>query len=222
MKLHRFIGDYSISDDKIFSREKELVHQIRSVLRMRDGDKVVLCDGKGEEATYLIKTEDKGLVFTKEGVSRTSWLPKNNTVLFVSVLKKENFELVVQKASELGISKIVPVISARTVKMGINMDRLKKIAKEASEQSGRGNVPEITDVVSFNEAILFAGKKIILDPKGDKGGSMDADAVFVGPEGGFTDEEISISRDCGAETVCLGKMTMRAETAAIVASYLFS
>lgn len=222
MKIHRFIGDYDIAAEKIHAKDKRLTHRILSVLRIKNGNKIILCDGKGNEAIFSLKLEEKNLFFLREGGVKKAWMPEKNISLFVSILKKENFEFVVQKATELGVKKIIPVISSRTVKTGVNMDRLKKIALEAAEQSGRGNVPEINEPILFGEAILFRGKKAILNPEGRGKIPFGSDAIFIGPEGGWTDDEIKLADSCGAEKISFGKMIMRAETAAIVASFVFS
>jgi 16S rRNA (uracil1498-N3)-methyltransferase len=217
------MGDFDLSSEKIFSEDKELIHQLRSVLKIGKGEKMILCDGKGIEAVFVSVPEGKGMTFIREGSVRSAWTPRKHLTLCLSVPKKENLEIVVQKATELGVSKIIPMISARTVKTGVRNDRLIKIAKEASEQSGRGNVPEISDVMSFTECLSMDGRKIILHPDGEKSGEIsEADMVFIGPEGGWTDEELNSAASAAAVKVCLGPMVMRAETAAIVASFLWS
>lgn len=143
--------------------------------------------------------------------------------LFCSILKKENFEWVVQKATEIGVSVIVPVLTKRTVKTGLNFERLNKIAREATEQSGRGTVPKIRQVVDFTDAIKMRkdfGQALILEqtstgePEIDQVGSV---AILIGPEGGWEEDEISMALDDGWGAWSLGRTTLRAETAAIVA-----
>ena len=158
--------------------------------------------------------------------------------------------MVVQKTTECGISKIVPIISARTIKTGLNLERLKKIAKEASEQSGRSIVPEILEPISFEKSFELVKKNeinILFDSSGeflfektcehDGANTRNFSAekypcfsnrnspqtnIWIGPEGGWTPEEINKTRDLNFKIKSLGKNTLRAETAAIVSTYLIS
>jgi len=228
MKLHRFIGDFNLAEKTLFSEEKELIHQLKSVLKIKQGEKIILCDGKGQEASFSLIFQEKGFVFNRESDIVPAWVPLNKITLCLSVLKKENFELVAQKATELGVSRIIPILSARTVKTGLNMARVIKIAKEAAEQSGRGDIPEILPISSFEKCLAIEGNKIILHPalKNEKdpilNTSVSAKIIFIGPEGGWADEEILVAKQAGVSCVSLGPMTMRSETAAIIASFAFS
>jgi len=225
MKLHRFIGDFNLTEKSLFSEEKELVHQLKSVLKIKQGEKIILCDGKGKEASFSAMFQGKGFVFNRESDIVPAWTPLNKITLCLSILKKENFELTVQKATELGVSKIIPIISARTVKTGLNKERITKIAKEAAEQSGRGDILEILPISSFEKCLAIEGNKIILHPTGKNEKDpiiLKPKIIFIGPEGGWTDEEILVAKQAGISCVSFGPMTMRAETAAIIASFAFS
>lgn len=223
MKLHRFIGSFDVRLKEICSSDKDLIHQLKNVLKIRQGDKLILCDGNGNEATFSFSLKGSNACFNKESEASKAWIPKKKLTLCMAIAKKENFEIVAQKAAELGVSEIIPIISSRTVKKGVRMDRLLKITKEAAEQSGRGDVPKCSEPIAFSEAIFLEGKKVILHPEGANGkGIPQADTIFIGPEGGWTEEELSLAEESGVSKVCLGPMIMRAETAAIVASYLFS
>jgi 16S rRNA (uracil1498-N3)-methyltransferase len=150
---------------------------------------------------------------------------EKKVTLFCAVLKKENFELVVQKATECGVSKIIPIITARTVKTGLNLERLQKIAREASEQSGRSTVPEISEPISFDESLEMTRQndlKILFDISGKFLGktSKNSPAIWIGPEGGWTPEEIKKATQNNFKIASLGPNTLRAETAAIVATYM--
>ena len=143
-------------------------------------------------------------------------------------MKKENFEIAVQKAVEVGVKEIVPIITARTVKFGLNKERLEKIIKEAAEQSGRGILPNLNEAIDFDKAIIEAKNKnevnlffqIGYPPLGHSMSKFKKIGVFVGPEGGWTEEETKIAQSNGFTLVGLGKTILRAETAAIIASYL--
>jgi 16S rRNA (uracil1498-N3)-methyltransferase len=218
------------------------------VIKLEIGETIELCDGKGKNAFGKIKEmKNKKVIVEIEKLNEIK-INENKTTLFCSILKKENFELVVQKATECGISTIVPIISDRTIKTGLNMERLQKIAKEASEQSGRSTVPKIIEPISFDESLKLVEKKD-LNPVRDREGSQRAsisnginvlfDAsgeslfkkdeslslninIWIGPEGGWTNEEIKKAQNLDFKIASLGKLILRGETAAIIASYLIS
>jgi len=115
MRAHRFIGDFDLNKDGISSGDQELIKQLKQVLRLSAGDRVVLCNGKNQEREAEIKLLTKDQVeFELLGkITEISLLPKEVT-LYCAVLKKENFELVVQQATEVGVTKIVPITTKRT------------------------------------------------------------------------------------------------------------
>jgi 16S rRNA (uracil1498-N3)-methyltransferase len=133
---------------------------------------------------------------------------------------------VVQKATECGVKKIVPLISARTVKTGLKKERLEKIIKEASEQSGRGMLPALMETMSFSEALEQAKdneQNFFFDASGssfaDQVLNNNSVGIFVGPEGGWTSDEINLAKEKGCLLASLGQLILRGETAAIIASY---
>lgn len=228
MKLHRFIGAFDCTQKNIVIKDVEQVHQISRVLRLGVGDKCILCDGNKKDAIVEIEA-----VHPKEIVCKLIRLEDNEresdkkVVLYCSVLKRENFEWVVQKATELGVTTIVPFVCERTVKYAVRADRLVSIAHEAAEQSGRGVVPHIERIHTLDEICKHSeGNKenFVCDPyEAEKvipttnRGSV---GVCVGPEGGFTGTEIEQMKSAGFVPVSLGKRILRGETAAIVACAL--
>jgi len=148
--------------------------------------------------------------------------------LYVSILKKDNFEVVTQKATEVGATKIVPIISARTIKKDVNMERLRRIATEASEQSGRTVVPEISVPIDFAVAVDLARENDVNYAFEKEMPEFDNVAVqkfksvglFIGPEGGWLPEELDKMKQNKFVFAGLGKNVLRAETAAIVATFL--
>lgn len=228
-KVHRFIGNFNITEFTLTITEREFVNQVRNVLRLNVGEELILSSGSAEEARAKITSYGNKYVEVSilERMKNTRE-PKRSVTLYLSVLKRENFELAAQKATEVGVARIVPVISARTVKMNINKERVEKITKEAAEQSGRGVVPGIASAMSFEEALIDAKKNdlaLFFDAEGkefkysvlDKIKSV---GIFVGPEGGWTNEEIEKSKEAKLISINLGALTLRAETAVTVASYL--
>ncbi len=226
MKIHRFITPYEIRDGSINMTDSELVHQFRNVLKFKTGEVVMLTNNSNLEATVRIVNMTKDTIefeVIDEKVNNNE--PKNKVTLYLAILKRENFELVVQKATEIGIDKIVPIITKNTVKTGLRHDRLEKIAKEAAELSGRSTVPTITEALEFTDAIEQVKDikdKIIFDISGKMLSEIDIKPtnIFIGPEGGFTEIEISEAKDANFTVASLGTLTLRGETAAIVSTYL--
>lgn len=228
MREDRFFVDFIISKGKVEISNKEVFHQLRIVLKKKIGEKIILFNGR-QECVAEIKNylKDRVKVEILE-IRENKREPKTLVSLYCSVLKKQNFELVVQKTTEIGVKEIVPLICKNTVKQGLNLERLKKIAKEASEQSGRLILPEISKPLKFKEAVKKVenfNSKIIFDISGkDFSNNNFKDnkkfAIFVGPEGGWDKEEIELATRENFEILNLGKLNLRAETAAIIASFL--
>lgn len=232
MRLHRFFttsdlatateGEiFVISDDTIF-------HQLSKVLRAKAGDPVEFFDPQGIAIHGELAELKNKKIAVKVRQRRIHQLPQRSTTLYLAMLKRENFELAVQKATEVGISRIVPLITERTIKTGFNRARIEKIAIEAAEQSGRVSVPELHDPKPYIQAIAATHDlKLFLDFNGTEfDGSMTKDkdviALYVGPEGGWTDNERILAKEAGCRAVSLGAQILRAETAAIIGSYLIA
>lgn len=231
MKIHRFIIPYEIRDNSVTVQDSELIHQFRNVLKFKTGEIVILTNESMLEVTVRIVHMSKDTIqfeVIDEKINTNE--SKNKVILYLAILKRENFELVVQKATEIGVHKIVPIITKNTVKTGLRYDRLEKIAKEAAELSGRSTVPMIIEAMEYKEALQDAQNyqtKIIFDisgnhvtPKKGLGEGSLSKVVFVGPEGGFTENEVTEAKDAGFNVASLGTLTLRGETAAIVSTYL--
>lgn len=230
MREDRFFVDFKISKGEFEIKNKEIFHQLKNVLRKRVGDRVIVFNG-GIEGVAKIRDfyfKDKKIKIEILEIKQNKREPEIFASLFCSILKKENFELVAQKATEVGIKEIVPLICKNTIKLGLNLERLKKIIKEASEQSGRGELPEILKPMEFKKAIERAKNfdlKILFDPSGEnffkfKREKIKTVAIFIGPEGGWDKKEIEMAQKENFEILNLGKLILRAETAGVVASFL--
>lgn len=232
--MHRFYGDFSFDAPVLnLSHHRELVHQLADVLKMKKGEQVALFNDRGQEAICTLEVaHKKELVVLVDSVQTVVIDTQNICALFCAVLKKDNFELVVQKAAEVGVTDIYPVITDRTVKQGLRLDRLYAIATEATEQSHRMRVPAIHPIIdSAKEAMAVAeelgGLHLCLDMSHEQIHDVLAEnkqhkvaSVFVGPEGGWSDAERNMFLQENWRMVSLGDGVYRAETAAIVASYL--
>ncbi len=227
MKIHRFIDNFDLSGKEV-EITGEIAHQMAKVLKLEIGEQVELCDGKGANAQGKIKTLSKNSTIVEiEKIVKEP--PAQKIVsLFCAVLKKENFELVVQKATECGVDKIIPIITTRTIKMGLNMERLQKISREACEQSHRSILPEVSEPMSFEESLELAKQNdvnIIFNADGENFAhsaiaKSAKQGIWIGPEGGWTPEEIQLAEKNNFKKISLGTNILRGETAAIVSTFL--
>ena len=228
MRLHRFIGTFDVDAAHIDAQDSGLAHQIANVFRLRESDEVILCDGNGRERTFaIVELGKRQTSFTARGDVRTCPAPRREVTLCAALLRRENFELVVQKAVECGVTRIVPLVTRRTVKQAFRADRLGKIAVEAAEQCGRGFVPAIANTMTLEEALVVhagAATKAFCDfggmPAAKALQGSGAAVLFIGPEGGWDAEERALAERRGCGIADLGAMTLRGETAAIVAAWL--
>lgn len=230
--MHRFFGEFNFNADTIkISEDHAVAHQLRDVLKMKKGDQVALFNEKGEEAFCRIDIiSKKELLLRIDRIEQKNSETERHTHLFCAVLKKDNFELVVQKATEVGVTDIHPIITDRTIKQGLRFDRLERIAIEATEQSGRMRVPTVHEIEALDDAVNIAeqmsGLHICLDMSAETIQSVlskksETVCVFIGPEGGWSDAERKLFQEKeGWKMVSLGDGVYRAETAAIIAGYL--
>lgn len=230
MRLHRFIVENTLFNKSHKITKPEIVNQIKRVLRLKKGEDFIISNGQGHESVVTISAVTNNFIEIKtKKKTESTKEPQNKVTLYCSILKKENFELVAQKATEVGVSEIYPLISDRTVKLNLNQARLEKIILEAAEQSGRGIIPVLHDPLTFAEASQKSSKndlnlffeptaKNIFDKKLLKG--KNNIGVFVGPEGGWSEEEIKEAEKNTFKNINLGKLILRGETAAIIASFL--
>ncbi|MDO8443182.1 MAG: RsmE family RNA methyltransferase [bacterium] len=237
MRLNRFFGNFDLKAETIKSSDEELINQLKNVLRLNNGDEIILCDGKLNEASCVIESIGRSeVVFKIVKVWQNKKEFSADIILYCSVLKRENFELVIQKAVELGVKEIVPIIAKRTIKLGLRADRAQKIIKEAAEQSGRGILPILRQEMPFADAVRSAESNDLnlfceLDKKPISDSGIDFSkykkiGVFIGPEGGWDEEELQVvnnppsqgsGRASNFKVVGLSPFTLRAETAAIAA-----
>lgn len=232
-----------LREGDVITLDKENSHYISSVLRMREGEEVMLVGDSGKEAVSEVETITKNEVALRVvKVSDNDSEPRLNITLYQCVSKGERMDLTIQKSVELGVSTIVPVWSSRCVvkKEAVignasKNDRWQKIALEAARQSGRGKVPAVTDGMKYSQALKQAADEcdLVLFPWEEargltlKGALQDKEltkiGIFIGPEGGFSEEEAAEAKENGAIPVTLGKRILRTETAgpAVLSMLLF-
>lgn len=222
-----FIPPENFQGDYVISFNKQLINQLKKVLRAKEGDKFWLFDNSGFEylgqLIELLNNQVKFLLIDKRLSFREVDL---QVFLYQSLIKADKFEWVLQKAAELGVKAIIPIISSRCILRQISqmkMKRYQEILREATEQCGGAIIPELFSPINFSEAIKYAAKqpgiKMIAWEK-EKENKLMIDkevSIFIGPEGGFTDEEIILANNFNIPSISLGSRILRSETAAISA-----
>jgi 16S rRNA (uracil1498-N3)-methyltransferase len=227
-----FVSEENVGEDRI-RIDGDDVNHIRNVLRMSVGERVVVSAGKGVDYECEIEAmQDMEIVLhICEERPAVTELPVE-LVLFQALPKKDKMELVIQKAVELGAAAVVPVRTKRCVvkldakKEEKKLARWRTIAEAAAKQSGRGILPEIGEVQSFDEALRTAKRlDTVLIPYElceDMAGSVEtmkgavkkkSVGIFIGPEGGFERGEVEAAIREGAVPISLGKRILRTETA---------
>src|SRR3989338_3038374 len=145
MKLHRFFVEERIAPEgRVVIRDGRILHQWRAVLRLQAGNEVILFDGFGaDHRCELASIEKKEAVCLVRESVKSAAAPSRQLFLFVSLIKRVRFEWLLEKATELGIAQIRPVIADRSEVKKFNLERAKEIVREAAEQSGRGPLPAL-------------------------------------------------------------------------------
>ncbi len=229
MRLHRFyIGDVHPSGANITINSIDLIHQWKNVFRMHEGDEVILFNTSNEEYICALETIDRKSATLRVRSTAHGARAQRPLILCAALVKKDNFDLILQKATELGATEIIPIISERSEKKGLNKERAERILIEASEQCGRTDIPKVHIPTDFEHALdeLPSNTAIIgFDPTGTNFDpqifTRDELALFIGPEGGWAEHEIDALQSRG-KLIQLPTFVLRAETAAIAAMTLAS
>jgi 16S rRNA (uracil1498-N3)-methyltransferase len=219
---HRIYTREPLTGDVTIGGE-ELHHAVR-VVRVRDGEEVELFDGQGHAASGIVvrSSGSDGLVVRvgKPIESRESPIAVD---LAMAIIQLEKFELVLQKATELGVRSIIPIVTDRVEirpeRYRGKQERWEKIVFEATKQSGRAVIPKLEAAKKFDEILDREGQKILFDADVEPTSvlSPQSSVLLIGPEGGWSEREITLARDRGCTFERLGPRRLRAETAAIVA-----
>ncbi|NMB42833.1 MAG: 16S rRNA (uracil(1498)-N(3))-methyltransferase [Clostridiales bacterium] len=234
--MYRFyVDETDISEDNIVIRCSDVNH-IKNVLRLNPNDPIIICNGKGKDYNCIIEEISKDSVLTKIINSTTNENELATKIyLFQGIPKKDKMEWIIQKAVELGVYEIIPVSTKRTIvkisnqkKEKNKLERWQSIATAAAKQSNRGIIPSIHEVLTFSDALNYASdlecklipyenakgieatREIIHNLKGSK-----SIGIFIGPEGGFEEEEVSKASENGFVPITLGKRILRTETAGL-------
>jgi len=234
--MHRFYVTADQIQDDIIKIIGPDVNHIKNVLRMKQGEEIIICNGQGKDCYCIInRVSESDITAGICSIQDTNTELKSKITLFQGLPKMDKMELIVQKAVELGVHEIVPVMTKRTVvkledkkKEEKKLERWQAIAESAAKQSGRGFIPMIKPVQSYREAIqnakemelglvpyenargIQATKEILNDL-----GQYKTIGIFIGPEGGFDASEIELAKANNIIPITLGRRILRTETAGL-------
>lgn len=235
--MHRFFVDKENIGNQSITIIGEDVRHIKNVLRLNEEDIITICDKqKTDYITKIVKFNKDEIVCEILGSKTSNSEPPVDVILYQGIPKSTKMDLIIQKSTELGVVKIIPVITERTVvkiqdrkKEEKKLERWQKISEESAKQSKRGIIPEICQILTFDEMLKTlkdnsltivpyeneekVGIKEILKDKGNKKIN-----IIIGPEGGFEEGEIESLKNIGSKIVSLGPRILRTETAGFTAS----
>jgi 16S rRNA (uracil1498-N3)-methyltransferase len=233
---------FNSNSDSVSLAAEEARH-LRDVLRLKIGDEVYVFDGKGKEFHCRVDESRRNDVHLQVLAEVAAARPESPLFLTlgVALLKGEKFDLVVQKATELGVSRVVPAATRYAdIRLRDEPDAAKRVARwqrialEAAKQSGRAVVPDVSSPASFESLIqttppgsdvrrlMFSERdgESLPEARGKLPAKLSSVTALVGSEGGWANEEIGAAREAGWTIITLGGRTLRAETAAIAVTVL--
>ena len=218
MTTHRFFVEPGIARADRFAVPDAIAHQVTHVLRLRDGDEIVLLEGDGLEVRCRLGAGGLNVVSRNPALGE----PRHRLTVAQALLKGDHLEPVVQLGTEVGISRFELFVSDRCIVREISdarLARLRAVAREAAEQSERGIVPEVVapvpvaDVIGPGSVLLFersTGPRLSEVPAPER--------LIIGPEGGFSQDEVAAAERAGATIAGLGPRILRSESVAVAAS----
>lgn len=230
--MHRFfINKKNIKDNSVIIDGEDVKH-IKNVLRLKEGEEVVVCDGESSDYLITIETINKNEVIgTIKEAYPSKGEPPLDIILYQGLPKSSKMDLIIQKAVEIGIKEIIPIITERSVvkiednkKEQKKLERWNRISLEASKQCKRGIVPKVNNVINFKELInRISDNGVTIVPYENEGKRGLKDLlkninskvinIVIGPEGGFEESEIDDLIKSKANIVSLGPRILRTETA---------
>jgi 16S rRNA (uracil1498-N3)-methyltransferase len=229
--MHRiFLKEVSLPGHPVTIKD-EKAHYLFTVLRCKTGDRLIVTDENACSYTaQILSASKKEVTIDVTGDYSLRTESPLHITLIQGLLKGEKMEFVIQKTTELGVNAVIPVITERSqLRETRKLPRWRRVAEEASRQCGRTSIPEISEPCAFMDIFhipgLISGKGIIFWEEGGEklssvtGGLHAADKIslLVGPEGGFSEQEVLTAAEKGCAIATLGSRTLRAETASITA-----
>ena len=229
--MPRFFIDTPPTSQEVLITGDDAWHIGRS-LRMRVGDNLTVCCQKVDYFCEILSITQENVRLSVKSQSPSAE-PSISLFVYIALPKLDKLELIAQKCTELGASKIIPVLTKRCVsrpdekQFEKKRERLQKIVLEASKQSGRGIIPEVSEILSLKDAVKEMSEHNISFVCYEKGGAPLSSfeiksgcsvGLFTGAEGGFEEEEIALCESVGIKKIHLGSRILRCETAPISAS----
>jgi 16S rRNA (uracil1498-N3)-methyltransferase len=216
--MNRFFVDPAAVASERFPVPDEISHQVSRVLRLRDGDEMTLLDGLGGQV--LCRLEGADCVVLERGEAGGE--PQHQLTVWHALLKGDHLEPVIRHGTELGIARFGLFVSERCIVRELSprrLERLRAVAREAAEQSERGIVPPVDDPVMFVDALKAGAPGSVLLFERHEGKRLTEIepplGVFIGPEGGFSPDEVAAAERAGLAIVGLGPRILRSETVAV-------
>ena len=230
--MPRFFTQH-VEGDTITITGEDATH-ITRVLRMTAGEALVVCDTSTDIEYYCKITElfENAVTLKADSSAKSQAEPDVNVSLFQALPKGDKMELIVQKAVELGVAEITPILTRRCVSrpdaksLAKKEARWQKIADEAAKQCGRGKIPKVNPTLEYEAALSILAKAPLAVLFYELGGSKLSDllqsypkdiSIIIGAEGGFDEAEVLRSAEAGIKTATLGKRILRCETAPLCA-----
>jgi 16S rRNA (uracil1498-N3)-methyltransferase len=219
--MNRFFVDPAAVASDRFPVPDEISHQVSRVLRLRDGDQITLLDGLGAEVHCRLEGSECVVVERRQAGGE----PSHQLVVWQALLKGDHLEPMIRHGTELGIARFGLFVSERCIVRELSprrLERLRAIAREAAEQSERGIVPPVDEPIVFEKALQAAASGSVLlfeRHEGKRLSEMEAPvSVFIGPEGGFSPDEVAAAERAGLAIAGLGPRILRSETVAVAAA----
>lgn len=218
MTLHRFFVAVEAMTGDRFPLPPSIERQVRGVLRLTDGDRLVLLPGDGTQAVCRLDGTD----CVVEERSTVGAEPRHRLTIVQALLKGDALEEVVQHATEIGVARFRLIVTERCVARDISprkLERLRAIAREAAEQTERGIVPPIEAPVRVAAALAPGSVLLFERHEGVRLRNLEAPStVIIGPEGGFSPAEVATAERAGATLAGLGPRILRSQTVAVAAA----
>lgn len=236
--MHRFFGSPDNINNNSVTISGEDVAHLSKVLRLREGENIIVCDSAGTDYECRIESISKteavaSIISSTPNIAE----PPINITIYQGLPKSDKMDYIVQKCVELGVNKIVPVITKRAVAIPRDGDkkilRWQRIANEAAKQCGRGVLPQIGEIAEFKtivKTVAMEDSLNIIPYENEKSFKLKKALrpvkninIFIGPEGGFDPEEIELAMLSGIQPVTLGPRILRTETAplAVVSALMY-
>lgn len=222
MTTHRFFVSAEEIAGEAFPLPPSIAHQVTRVLRLADGDEVILLDGSGNQARCRLEAAGTSLRVIERGEAGRE--PRHQLTIWQALLKGDGLERVIQQGTELGVSHFGLVVTSRCVVRDLSprrVERLRAIARESAEQTERGVVPTVGPPVGLGAVFRLGAVMLFERAEADapRLGALEPPAeLIVGPEGGFDPAEVEAAREAGLTLASLGPRILRAESVALAAA----